>query len=692
MDSDDSEDVGLGDIGDVDTAAAWLRRACGGLRSNASISDIEAFLAELDVEVRDAVVKQGNRNGKAALHFACQFRGGTDEGIKLMDMLMKHGADINVCTHRGHTPLIFAAGRGHSCMVQELLNRGANPRVFVVTGDTALRMGKGRLDEAAYSQLEVAEAACEKPWIDFRQDPDAIKAQNEHIQLCRHCRRKFRIDEKEAEAKVAKINELADTLAGPLAQAFSDDTVAERELAGLIKKTAVSKQWRSALDCALRKYVYDHGSRNCSSLCTLFRICGEERLGRALNEIGHRDRRSIKLVLGAILSQVEATPELLNSVSVADIVQSAECHLAMQLLARKTVFNHECDSAEVEQLSSKLLGFSLKPSFTPEVIQLAGRQLTKKEGGFIVTELLERLRWACNMEEASLVNVGVAKAILNEAAEGGREGLLAAAIATDTEKFPDWLHAHVAETAEMRGVPLPLPNVKEAGKEVSEVDQLSDLAPALPQYKLPAAHEWVANDSDIADTRAFLDAELRLLPHEEQLLVGVDTEWGDSLTDDSCAPSVIQIAVGKRAWVIDTLHPRPTLIGFLEWLCTNKRITLLGFAFARDAEKISLLLQNAGTHVPKLSVIDLQVMAMPFALKGRTPGLKHLAEAWLGQTLDKSQQCSEWCRRPLSAAQLTYAAADAAVLLDIAGEMGLEHSQHAKVGKPPRWRNKFISR
>jgi len=103
-------------------------------------------------------------------------------------------------------------------------------------------------------------------------------------------------------------------------------------------------------------------------------------------------------------------------------------------------------------------------------------------------------------------------------------------------------------------------------------------------------------------------------------------------------------------------------------------------------------MQDAGAHAPKLSVIDLQIMAMPYALKGLTPGLKHVAEAWLGQTLDKSQQCSEWCRRPLSAAQLAYAATDAVVLLGIASKMGFEDSHNEQVAKPPRWRNRFISR
>jgi len=134
------------------------------------------------------------------------------------------------------------------------------------------------------------------------------------------------------------------------------------------------------------------------------------------------------------------------------------------------------------------------------------------------------------MKEASLVSVDVVKAILTEATEGGRERLLAAAIATDTEKFPNWLLAHLPETVGTISETPQISGLKDAGVHVSQVDQLSNSRPALPQYRLPVSHEWIANDADIAGTRAALNAELCLLPPGEQLLVGMDTEWGESLT------------------------------------------------------------------------------------------------------------------------------------------------------------------
>lgn len=50
---------------------------------------------------------------------------------------------------------------------------------------------------------------------------------------------------------------------------------------------------------------------------------------------------------------------------------------------------------------------------------------------------------------------------------------------------------------------------------------------------------------------------------------------------------------------------------------------------------------------------------------GARPGLRHLCMRVLRRELDKSQQCSAWQQRPLSSAQLAYAAADAHCLTAI---------------------------
>eukprot|EP01046_Picozoa_sp_COSAG06_P001836 COSAG06_NODE_61_length_27084_cov_48.281490_28_plen_101_part_00 len=53
-----------------------------------------------------------------------------------------------------------------------------------------------------------------------------------------------------------------------------------------------------------------------------------------------------------------------------------------------------------------------------------------------------------------------------------------------------------------------------------------------------------------------------------------------------------------------------------------------------------------------------------------TPGLGLVCATFLKKRLDKTEQCSDWDQRPLSESQVAYAAADAAVLIEIAAAMG----------------------
>ena len=68
--------------------------------------------------------------------------------------------------------------------------------------------------------------------------------------------------------------------------------------------------------------------------------------------------------------------------------------------------------------------------------------------------------------------------------------------------------------------------------------------------------------------------------------------------------------------------------------------------------------------------MNLQVLAVMQGDDGswtssRHPGLSKVAERWLGRTVNKAEQCSDWDARPLSPAQLAYAAMDSAVLVEI---------------------------
>ncbi|KAL6755454.1 ribonuclease H-like domain-containing protein [Haematococcus lacustris] len=65
--------------------------------------------------------------------------------------------------------------------------------------------------------------------------------------------------------------------------------------------------------------------------------------------------------------------------------------------------------------------------------------------------------------------------------------------------------------------------------------------------------------------------------------------------------------------------------------------------------------------------IDVLKLAQLAQLKvqpaAQSPSLAQLVKEVLGRPLDKSMQCSDWAARPLTQAQLQYAATDAACLL-----------------------------
>lgn len=67
-----------------------------------------------------------------------------------------------------------------------------------------------------------------------------------------------------------------------------------------------------------------------------------------------------------------------------------------------------------------------------------------------------------------------------------------------------------------------------------------------------------------------------------------------------------------------------------------------------------------------MNVKDLQKPCQELLGIPHLPSLTHVAKSLLGRPLDKTQQCSNWERRPLSSAQSHYAALDAHVLLSIA--------------------------
>ncbi len=98
-----------------------------------------------DVVGPDKIRIQKMNNANAALSDAAA------ESIRMVQLLIELGADVDVQSTGGYTPLMVAAGRGKTDIVKELLEAGANVNIKSKNGETALGIArkKGYSETAA---------------------------------------------------------------------------------------------------------------------------------------------------------------------------------------------------------------------------------------------------------------------------------------------------------------------------------------------------------------------------------------------------------------------------------------------------------------------------------------------------------------------------------------------------------------
>jgi hypothetical protein len=200
---------------------------------------------------------------------------------------------------------------------------------------------------------------------------------------------------------------------------------------------------------------------------------------------------------------------------------------------------------------------------------------------------------------------------------------------------------------------------------------------ALPLATLPMEPTWVATSKEVTALHVTL-CELATSTRREQsaaLRLGVDTEWADSAEEETGEPSVntaathrppprvavVQLAVDDQVWVIDALAAGPETGLLLVWALACNNVALLGFAFRGD---LAMLRPLCGAHALVVSsLIDVQTLAMRPGED--TPSLQRVCARSMGVRVDKTQQCSDWARRPLEREQFIYAALDAHILLGL---------------------------
>jgi ribonuclease D len=139
--------------------------------------------------------------------------------------------------------------------------------------------------------------------------------------------------------------------------------------------------------------------------------------------------------------------------------------------------------------------------------------------------------------------------------------------------------------------------------------------------------------------------------------ITVDTEF---LRETTYYPilCVIQIASSDEAVVIDAIAPGIDLGPFFE-LMNDEKVLKVFHAARQDIE---ICWHRAG-KLPH-PIFDTQVAAMVLGY-GDSISYDQLVQRITGDVLDKSSRFTDWTRRPLSEAQLTYAVSDVTHLRDV---------------------------
>ena len=190
----------------------------------------------------------------------------------------------------------------------------------------------------------------------------------------------------------------------------------------------------------------------------------------------------------------------------------------------------------------------------------------------------------------------------------------------------------------------------------------------LPPVPFERVH-WVCDAEGVARMReAVMDPTKNPTTREGYPpVVGLDGEWKPG----SRTPvSILQVATRTDAFVVDLFAVAPAASpacdafdAFLGELLSSETVYKLGFSFGYDLSRM----RASYPHLPSLrelhprALVDVKQLAHVASANRMNlrVGLATLTRLVLGANLSKEQQCSDWSRRPLSAPQLAYAAADA---------------------------------
>ena len=175
-------------------------------------------------------------------------------------------------------------------------------------------------------------------------------------------------------------------------------------------------------------------------------------------------------------------------------------------------------------------------------------------------------------------------------------------------------------------------------------DQINE----MPLVKYEGKIQVLKSKDDIKDSIDYLMA---------QKVIGFDTETRPTFTKGSAnAPSLVQLA-GEDAVFIYQLDDI-SILKKLSIILSNKKITKSGVSVDRDLIELMFLVP-----FDPCSFIDLGDVARDRGIPHH--GLRGLAAMFLSSRISKGARTSDWGRDRLSRSQISYAATDAWIGLQL---------------------------